>query len=63
MRTFAQCMRSHGVPSWPDPTPRFRGAPGFDIRCHVQGFAASSSQTECQQRLPSALGPGDPPLE
>jgi hypothetical protein len=21
MHNFAQCMRSHGVPSWPDPTP------------------------------------------
>jgi hypothetical protein len=21
MRTFARCMRSHGVPNWPDPAP------------------------------------------
>jgi hypothetical protein len=32
-RTFAHCMRSHGVPTWPDPTIETGGgAPQFDIR-------------------------------
>jgi hypothetical protein len=32
-RKFAQCMRSHGVPNWPDPTSEAGGgAPQFDIR-------------------------------
>ncbi len=30
-RRFAQCMRSHGVPSWPDPTLDPSGAPVFRI--------------------------------
>ena len=28
---FARCMRSHGVPNWPDPTVDSRGRPLFDI--------------------------------
>ena len=30
-RRFAQCMRSHGVPSWPDPTLDPSGAPVFKV--------------------------------
>jgi hypothetical protein len=29
---FARCMRSHGVPSWPDPTIDSHGRPLFNIR-------------------------------
>jgi hypothetical protein len=29
---FARCMRSHGVPSWPDPTIDSEGRPAFNIR-------------------------------
>ena len=28
---FARCMRSHGVPNWPDPTVDSQGRPLFDI--------------------------------
>jgi hypothetical protein len=28
---FAQCMRSHGVPNWPDPSTDAQGRPLFDI--------------------------------
>src|SRR6266513_1765177 len=31
MREFSQCMRSHGVPDWPDPTVDSQGRPGFNI--------------------------------
>jgi hypothetical protein len=33
-RTFAHCMRSHGVPSWPDPTryPLHPERPTFDLQ-------------------------------
>jgi hypothetical protein len=31
MRDFAQCMRSHGVQSWPDPTTGSNGQPVFNI--------------------------------
>jgi hypothetical protein len=30
-RTFAQCMRSHGLPNWPDPTLDSQGRPVFVI--------------------------------
>jgi hypothetical protein len=30
-RGFAQCMRSHGVPNWPDPSVDSQGRPGFDL--------------------------------
>ena len=30
-RRFATCMRSHGVPNWPDPTLDSQGRPVFDI--------------------------------
>lgn len=31
MLDFARCMRSHGVPNWPDPTTDSNGQPVFDI--------------------------------
>jgi hypothetical protein len=31
---FARCMRSHGVPNWPDPTIGSQGRPSFDISAH-----------------------------
>jgi hypothetical protein len=30
-RRFAQCMRSHGVPNWPDPTVDTLGRPSFPV--------------------------------
>jgi hypothetical protein len=30
-RKFAQCMRSHGVPNWPDPTLDSQGRPFFNL--------------------------------
>jgi hypothetical protein len=30
-RKFAQCMRSHGVPNWPDPTIGSEGGPIFNL--------------------------------
>lgn len=62
MRQFSQCMRSHGVPDWPDPSTDSEGRPVFDLSDH--GFSrqqAHSSQleakmNECGHVLPSALG-------
>ena len=31
MRNYARCMRSHGVPNWPDPTTDSQGRPYFDV--------------------------------
>jgi hypothetical protein len=59
MRRFAQCMRSHGVPTWPDPTNGPAGW-GFDL-LSVQGFDPNSAQAEqkmneCQRLLPPGIG-------
>jgi hypothetical protein len=68
MRGFARCMRSHGVPTWPDPTNGPAGW-GFDL-VNVQGFDPNSPQidqkmTVCQRQLQGGFGiplsrPGGP---
>ena len=69
LRTYARCMRSHGVPNWPDPTLDSEGRPGFNL-LHVQGFDPNSSQTsnimqECYHVMPGGVpvpvtAPGSP---
>jgi hypothetical protein len=69
LRTYARCMRSHGVPNWPDPTIDSEGRPGFDL-LHTQGFDPNSSQTsnimhECYHVMPGGVpapvtAPGSP---
>ena len=59
MRRFARCMRSHGVPTWPDPTNGSAGW-GFDL-VNVHGFDPNSQQVEhemdvCQRVLPPGTG-------
>jgi len=59
MRRFARCMRSHGVPTWPDPTNGSAGW-GFDL-VNVHGFDPNSQQIEqkmnvCQRALPPGIG-------
>jgi hypothetical protein len=59
MREFSQCMRSHRVPNWPDPTVDSEGRPGFNLV--PSGIDTNSSQVttathECQHLLPQALG-------
>ncbi len=44
LRTYARCVRSHGLPTWPDPTLDSEGRPGFNL-LHVTGFDPNSSQT------------------
>jgi hypothetical protein len=69
MRTYARCMRSHGAPTWPDPTIDSEGRPGFNL-LHVTGFDPNSSQTsnvmqECYHVMPGGvpvpvIAPGGP---
>jgi hypothetical protein len=69
MRTYARCMRSHGLPNWPDPTIDSEGRPGFNL-LHVLGFDPNSSQTsnimqECYHVMPGGvpvpvIAPGAP---
>jgi hypothetical protein len=59
MLRFARCMRSHGVPDWPDPTNGSAGW-GFNL-LHVHGFDPSSPQidhkmSECYGVLPAGIG-------
>jgi hypothetical protein len=58
-RTFAQCMRSHGVPNWPDPTLDSQGLPEFNL-LNVHGFDPNSAQIEqkageCAHVLPPGV--------
>jgi hypothetical protein len=69
LRAYARCMRSHGVPNWPDPTLDSEGRPGFNL-LHVLGFDPNSSQTsnimqECYHVMPGGVpvpvtAPGSP---
>lgn len=62
MRSFSQCMRSHGVPNWPDPSVDSQGDPVFDLgRAGISHSEAQSPQlvanmNECGHLLPSSLG-------
>jgi hypothetical protein len=65
MRSFSQCMRSRGVPNWPDPTVDSQGRPVFDLaRARISHSEARSQplmakMNECGHLLPSSL-PGVP---
>ena len=55
---FAQCMRSHGVLNFPDPTIGGGGRVEFDISISKDGFSPRSPQIlakahECQHVLPA----------
>jgi hypothetical protein len=58
MAKFARCMRSHGVPNWPDPTlDRGRdvfdpGAAGLDTNSPRIGAAVH----ECERVFPASVG-------
>jgi hypothetical protein len=50
---FAQCMRSHGVPNWPDPTVNSDGEPLFYIRVpRPAPPQVSSAINECERLQP-----------
>jgi hypothetical protein len=60
MLRFARCMRSHGVPTWPDPTYDSAAGWGFNL-VHVHGFDPNSTQIEnkmdeCNRVLPPGIG-------
>ena len=60
-RSFAQCMRSHGVPNWPDPTTDSRGRPVFAISISKDGFNPYSPPiwakgNECSHLMPALPG-------
>jgi hypothetical protein len=61
-RRFAQCMRSHGVPNWPDPSIDSLGRPVFAISISKLGFDPYSRRVWAKGNLCSPLMPGLPGL-
>jgi hypothetical protein len=65
MRSFSQCMRSHGVPNWPDPIVDSQGRPVFDLagagisRAESQSPQLMATTRDCGHLLPRSL-PGIP---
>jgi hypothetical protein len=63
---FARCMRSHGVPTWPDPTTNpDSGRVEFVISISRDGFDVNSPQitakaSECEHGLPASVLPSSP---
>jgi hypothetical protein len=60
-RQFAQCMRSKGVPHWPDPTIDSQGRPVFAISISKAGFDPYSPPIwakgdECSHLMPNVPG-------
>jgi hypothetical protein len=57
-RKYAQCMRSHGLPKFPDPSLDSQGRPVFVISISKNGFDPHSAQYMakedlCQRRAPA----------
>jgi hypothetical protein len=61
-RDFAQCVRSHGVPNWPDPIVDSQGRPVFAISISKNGFNPYSPQIWAKGNECSHLMPGLPGL-
>jgi hypothetical protein len=60
-RRFAQCMRSHGVPNWPDPSIDAQGRPVFRISISGLGFDPYSQRVwakgnQCSHLMPDLPG-------
>lgn len=50
LESYARCMRSHGLPRWPDPVIGANGAPYFAISTSKDGFDPHSPQVETKDR-------------
>jgi len=60
-RRFAQCMRSRGVPNWPDPVTDSQGRPVFAISISKEGFNPYSKPiwakgNQCSHVMPDLPG-------
>ena len=62
MREYARCMRSHGVPRWPDPTLDSEGRPSFDVSAaglthqYTHSPALESKDSECERLVGGSAG-------
>jgi hypothetical protein len=61
-RSFARCMRSDGVPNWPDPSIDSQGRPVFAISIGKLGFNPYSRQVWARGNACAHLMPGLPGL-
>jgi hypothetical protein len=60
-RSFARCMRSRGVPTWPGPTIDSRGRPVFAVSISKDGFNPYSAPiwaktNKCSHLMPDLPG-------
>ena len=60
-RSFAHCMRSHGLPNWPDPVTDSHGRPVFAISISKDGFNPYSNPiwaegNRCSHLMPDLPG-------
>ncbi len=60
-RRFALCMRSHGIPNWPDPITDPQGRPVFAISISKDGFnpyspAIWARGNRCSHLMPGLIG-------
>jgi hypothetical protein len=58
LRAYARCMRSKGVPNWPDPTIDSEGRPGVNLvavpgNTDWNGARISNIMQECQYVMPN----------
>jgi hypothetical protein len=62
MRQFSQCMRSHGVPNWPDPTIDSEGRPFFNVSAaglsyqYTHSSLLDSKDLECERLVGGSAG-------
>ena len=62
MREYAQCLRSHGVARWPDPTLDSQGRPFFDVSAaglsyqYTHSPAFQSKDSECERLVGGSAG-------
>jgi hypothetical protein len=58
MRRFSQCMRSHGVPNWPDPSVNSQGTASFNLQ-GIPGLDSpqvTTAQHDCGHLRPASIG-------
>jgi hypothetical protein len=63
MREFADCMRSHGISDWPDPSFDSQGRLGFigAGADNPPGSRTDHAVNQCQHLLPAiVMAPGPP---
>ena len=62
MREYAQCLRSHGVPTWPDPTIDSEGRPFFNASAagisyeYTHSPQFESKDAECERLVGGSAG-------